>query len=93
MASNPQCTALAAAKEKTGLSYSEIAQKVKTSEQRIIDGQFDILTTYHIYPGDLLICDSVCTGAAVPTEAEFQAIAVALGIQDRAPKDGAHKTA
>jgi len=69
---NPQCAALSAAKERTGLSYSQIAQKVNTSEQRIID---------------------ICTGAAVPTDAEFQAITVTLGIQDRAPNDKAHKTA
>lgn len=33
----PQCAALAAAKERTGLSYSEIATKANTTEQRIID--------------------------------------------------------
>jgi len=73
MAPNPQCAALAAAKSRAGLSYSQIAQKVRTSEQRIID---------------------ICTGAAVPTDAEFQAITVALGIQDtKAPNNKAHKTA
>jgi len=66
---NPQCASLAAAKERAGLSYSQIAERVKTSEQRIID---------------------ICTGAAVPTNAEFQAITVVLGVQDQAPK---HKTA
>jgi len=72
MASNPQCAALAAAKDRTGKSYDQIAQEVKTSKQRIID---------------------ICTGAAVPTEAEFRAITVALGIQDKAPHDKAHTTA
>jgi len=72
MAPNPQCAALAAAKERTGLSYSQIAQRVGSSEQRIID---------------------ICTGVAAPTEAEFQAITVALGIQDKAPNNKAHKTA
>ncbi|KZT08046.1 uncharacterized protein LAESUDRAFT_677285 [Laetiporus sulphureus 93-53] len=53
MAPNPQCTALAAAKDKKGISYSEIASKLHLSEQRIIDictgaavpttGEFDSL--------------------------------------------------
>ncbi|KZT02941.1 uncharacterized protein LAESUDRAFT_660808 [Laetiporus sulphureus 93-53] len=54
MAPNPQCTALAAAKDKKGaFSYSEIASKLYLSEQRIIDictgaavpttGEFDSL--------------------------------------------------
>jgi len=37
MAPNPQCAALAAAKERTGLSYSQIAGKIQSTEQRIID--------------------------------------------------------
>ncbi|KAF8915685.1 hypothetical protein CPB85DRAFT_1292826 [Mucidula mucida] len=37
MAPNPQCAALAAAKEKTGLSYSAIAEKIGDSEQRVIE--------------------------------------------------------
>jgi len=69
MAPNPQCAALAAAKDKAGLSYAQIAQRVGSTEQRII---------------------SICTGAAVPTETEFNAITQALGIKDKAPK---HTTA
>ncbi|KZT02939.1 uncharacterized protein LAESUDRAFT_660702 [Laetiporus sulphureus 93-53] len=54
-AGDPQCTALAAAKDKKGIafSYSEIASKLHLSEQRIIDictgaavpttGEFDSL--------------------------------------------------
>ncbi|KZT70637.1 hypothetical protein DAEQUDRAFT_667449 [Daedalea quercina L-15889] len=37
MAPNPQCSALAAAKDKKGLSYSQIAQQIGISEQRVID--------------------------------------------------------
>ncbi|TFK36280.1 hypothetical protein BDQ12DRAFT_687142 [Crucibulum laeve] len=37
MAPNPQCSALAAAKEKSGLSYAAIAQKIGKSEQHVID--------------------------------------------------------
>ncbi|GLB40940.1 putative helix-turn-helix XRE-family like proteins [Lyophyllum shimeji] len=37
MAPDPQCTALAAAKEKSGLSYADIAQKINKSEQHVID--------------------------------------------------------
>jgi len=95
---NPQCASLAAAKERagtsqiqnfhlevahrfTGLSYSQIAQRVKTSEQRIIDSQFgtNLLRLVLKRLIDLL----VCTGAAVPTEAEFKAITVVLGVQDQ----------
>ncbi|KAF9793287.1 hypothetical protein BJ322DRAFT_1103699 [Thelephora terrestris] len=72
MPPNPQCAALAAAKNKSGLSYTQIAQKVGCPEQRIID---------------------ICAGNVVATQAEFQAITVALGIQDRAPNVDAHKTA
>ncbi|OCH90203.1 hypothetical protein OBBRIDRAFT_793519 [Obba rivulosa] len=37
MAPNPQCAALAAAKERKGLSYSQIAQQLGSSEQHVID--------------------------------------------------------
>ncbi|KII85526.1 hypothetical protein PLICRDRAFT_44839 [Plicaturopsis crispa FD-325 SS-3] len=37
MAPNPQCSALAAAKEKKGYSYSQIAAKIGKSEQHVID--------------------------------------------------------
>ncbi|KAI0079789.1 hypothetical protein K474DRAFT_1591215 [Panus rudis PR-1116 ss-1] len=37
MAPNPQCAALAAAKEKKGLSYTQIANKIGKPEQRVID--------------------------------------------------------
>ncbi|KAF5374166.1 hypothetical protein D9615_008903 [Tricholomella constricta] len=37
MAPDPQCTALAAAKEKSGLSYADIASKIGQSEQHVID--------------------------------------------------------
>jgi len=32
-----QCAALAAAKQRTGLSYGQIAERVNSTEQRIID--------------------------------------------------------
>ncbi|OJT07081.1 hypothetical protein TRAPUB_2113 [Trametes pubescens] len=71
MAPNPQCAALAAAKEKKGLSYAQIAQKIGQPEQHVID---------------------VCTGAATPTTAEFNALASALGITSAPPHDAAHTT-
>ncbi|GJE92422.1 hypothetical protein PsYK624_085760 [Phanerochaete sordida] len=37
MAPNPQCAAVAAAKEKSGLSYADIAGKIGQSEQHVID--------------------------------------------------------
>ncbi|KAF7419303.1 hypothetical protein PC9H_001890 [Pleurotus ostreatus] len=37
MAPNPQCAALAAAKEKKGYSYGEIASKLGKPEQHVID--------------------------------------------------------
>ncbi|EKM53228.1 uncharacterized protein PHACADRAFT_259437 [Phanerochaete carnosa HHB-10118-sp] len=37
MAPNPQCAALAAAKEKQGLSYADIAAKIGKPEQHVID--------------------------------------------------------
>ncbi|KAK0216872.1 hypothetical protein IW262DRAFT_153328 [Armillaria fumosa] len=37
MAPNPQCAALAAAKEKKGVSYAAIASQIGDSEQRVID--------------------------------------------------------
>lgn len=60
MAPNPQCAALAAAKDRTGnpknyifdkemahwltgLSYAEIAQRVGSTEQRVVSSQFCIL--------------------------------------------------
>ncbi|KIY72286.1 hypothetical protein CYLTODRAFT_55878 [Cylindrobasidium torrendii FP15055 ss-10] len=36
MAPNPQCAALAAAKEKSGLSYAQIATKIGDTEDRVI---------------------------------------------------------
>ncbi|KAF9562084.1 hypothetical protein CPC08DRAFT_688188 [Agrocybe pediades] len=37
MAPSPQCAALAAAKEKKGMSYGQIASGMGVSEQRVID--------------------------------------------------------
>ncbi|KAI9063661.1 hypothetical protein FKP32DRAFT_1676350 [Trametes sanguinea] len=37
MAPNPQCAALAAAKEKKGMSYAQIAQQIGKPEQHVID--------------------------------------------------------
>ncbi|KAI0764980.1 hypothetical protein C8Q74DRAFT_1370861 [Fomes fomentarius] len=37
MAPNPQCAALAAAKEKKGLSYGQIAQQLGKPEAHVID--------------------------------------------------------
>ncbi|TBU45437.1 hypothetical protein BD309DRAFT_956168 [Dichomitus squalens] len=37
MAPNPQCAALAAAKERKGLSYAQIAAQIGKSEQHVID--------------------------------------------------------
>ncbi|KAL0958981.1 hypothetical protein HGRIS_014296 [Hohenbuehelia grisea] len=71
MAPNPQCSALAAAKDKKGLSYAQIANKIGQNEQHVID---------------------VCTGKVTPTEAEFNALAQVLGIQN-VPHQGVHQTA
>ncbi|OBZ78381.1 hypothetical protein A0H81_01980 [Grifola frondosa] len=68
---NPQCSALAAAKEKKGMSYADIASKLGKSEQHVID---------------------VCTGAATPTQDEFNALAAVLGITSAAPHNSAHST-
>ncbi|KAF9025230.1 hypothetical protein BDZ89DRAFT_86778 [Hymenopellis radicata] len=86
MAPNPQCAALAAAKDKTGkssraastradslptgLSYAAIAEKIGDSEQRVVE---------------------ICTGKARPTEAEFNKLAQALGIAN-VPHTGVHAT-
>uniref|UniRef100_D8QLY3 mRNA export factor GLE1 n=1 Tax=Schizophyllum commune (strain H4-8 / FGSC 9210) TaxID=578458 RepID=D8QLY3_SCHCM len=61
MAPDPQCSALAAAMHKSGLSYAQIAAKINKPEQHVID---------------------VCTGTVKPTEAEFNALAGALGIKE-----------
>jgi len=37
MAPNPQCAALAAAKDKSRMSYADIAGKIGKSEQHVID--------------------------------------------------------
>ncbi|KZT25968.1 hypothetical protein NEOLEDRAFT_1133044 [Neolentinus lepideus HHB14362 ss-1] len=37
MAPDPRCTALRAAKDKKGLSYTQIAQEMGEPEQRVID--------------------------------------------------------
>ncbi|KAI0659176.1 hypothetical protein C8Q70DRAFT_1054453 [Cubamyces menziesii] len=37
MAPNPQCAALAAAMNKQGLSYAQVAQRIGKSEQHVID--------------------------------------------------------
>ncbi|KAJ7348943.1 hypothetical protein DFH08DRAFT_863890 [Mycena albidolilacea] len=37
MAPNPQCSALASAKNKSGMSYADIAGKIGKSEQHVID--------------------------------------------------------
>ncbi|KAG6877941.1 hypothetical protein C0993_001798 [Termitomyces sp. T159_Od127] len=37
MAPDPQCTAVAAAKQKSGLSYAAIAAKIGLTEQHVID--------------------------------------------------------
>ncbi|KAK7035905.1 hypothetical protein R3P38DRAFT_3183716 [Favolaschia claudopus] len=37
MAPNPQCAALAAAKDRTGMSYAQIAGKLGKTEQHVID--------------------------------------------------------
>ncbi|TFL03114.1 hypothetical protein BDV98DRAFT_603428 [Pterulicium gracile] len=66
----PQCTALAAAKEKKGLSYEEIAAKIGKDKDHVIN---------------------VCTGKVKPTEDEFNALAVALDVQ-QVPHTGAHAT-
>ncbi|PFH48816.1 hypothetical protein AMATHDRAFT_64577 [Amanita thiersii Skay4041] len=67
--SDPMCKAVAAAKARTGLSYADIAGKVGSSEQHVID---------------------ICTGSKKPTQAEFDALARALGITTPLPHDSAH---
>ncbi|KAJ7491122.1 hypothetical protein FB451DRAFT_1389857 [Mycena latifolia] len=37
MAPNPQCSALAAAKNKSGMSYGDIASRIGRSEQEVIN--------------------------------------------------------
>ncbi|TFK67206.1 hypothetical protein BDN72DRAFT_843377 [Pluteus cervinus] len=37
MAADPQCSAVAAAKARSGLSYAQIAEKVGTTEQHVVD--------------------------------------------------------
>ncbi|KAJ6606311.1 hypothetical protein DFH09DRAFT_1299577 [Mycena vulgaris] len=37
MAPNPQCTALATAKDRSGMSYSDIGSKIGKSEQEVIN--------------------------------------------------------
>jgi len=37
MAPNPQCSALAAAKTRSNMSYADIANKIGQSEQHVID--------------------------------------------------------
>ncbi|KAJ7651868.1 hypothetical protein B0H17DRAFT_1215124 [Mycena rosella] len=37
MAPDPQCTALAAAKNKSGMSYGDIASRIGKSEQEVIN--------------------------------------------------------
>ncbi|KAJ7184454.1 hypothetical protein C8R46DRAFT_1208650 [Mycena filopes] len=37
MAPNPQCSALAAAKDRSGMSYGDIAAKIGKTEQHVID--------------------------------------------------------
>jgi len=99
MAPNPQCAALAAAKDRTGdiqnsYFHQEIAHRFQqdyltlrslkgsrppSSESSTVSLRDD---PHYIYPEGLSNCGLVCTGAAVPTDAEFQAITVTLGIQD-----------
>ncbi|KAF8628302.1 hypothetical protein AX17_006005 [Amanita inopinata Kibby_2008] len=69
MAPDPQCAAVAAAKDRSGLSYSQIASKIGSTEQHVID---------------------ICTGTQRPSAAEFQALAVALGITTPLPHNSAH---
>ena len=97
MASNPQCAALAAAKDKAGTPNIQNSSSVGSSlVHRIVllsdrpkdqdlraENHRQSVWCYYIYPGGLSIYDLVCTGAAVPTEAEFQAITVVLGVQDK----------
>ncbi|KAH8826372.1 hypothetical protein DL96DRAFT_1607806 [Flagelloscypha sp. PMI_526] len=55
MAPNPLCVAVANAKDKSGLSYADIATKIGTNEQHVIDictatksptkAEFDALAT------------------------------------------------
>ncbi|KAK7692005.1 hypothetical protein QCA50_005410 [Cerrena zonata] len=71
MAPNPQCAALAAAKDRKGLSYTQIAQQLGSTEQHVVD---------------------ICTGATIPTTAEFNSLAKVLDITSSAPHDNAHKT-
>lgn len=82
-APNPQCSALAAAKQRSGLSYADIATKINKSEQHVIDGvclyvaidkPIDALSNCRVR--------IVCTGKSKPTDTEFNALAQALGIQN-----------
>ncbi|PPQ80939.1 hypothetical protein CVT24_012871 [Panaeolus cyanescens] len=68
--SDPRCTAVAAAKAKSGLSYAQIASKIGKTEQEVTD---------------------ICTGASRPNDADFKALADALGITGPLPTDANHK--
>ena len=85
MAPNPQCSALAAAKERKGFSYADIATKIGKSEQHVIDGTSLIFSQVEII-NDLLYrllpAHTVCTGKVKPTDAEFNALAQALDISN-----------
>jgi hypothetical protein len=97
MPPNPQCAALAAAKNKSGIFFEVLVYKwlmgtqgcltlrslrksaVLSSESSIVRSTPSLCRL-----GKLIqICLSVCAGNVVATQAEFQAITVALGIQDR----------
>lgn len=45
MAPNPTCSALAAAKDKKGLSYGQIAAALGENEQHVIDGAFIVASS------------------------------------------------
>jgi len=62
-----------------GLSYGQIAAKIGSTEQHVVDSTYMILPPVDLMT-ILLTNTPVCTGNAAPTKAEYAALAEALGI-------------
>ena len=60
-----------------GMSYGEIASRLGTSEQHVIDGA---LSFAYLCRPMLIAVGIVCTGAKQPTQAEFEGLARVLDI-------------
>jgi len=77
--SSPMGIRLLTVHARLGVSYSQLAATIGTTEQHVINCEFHILVDSHTMSQiDML----VCTGTTRPTEAEFKALASALDIKD-----------